>query len=328
MRASAFLLLLLLLLAACAGEPEGESVALDLPSGLRAEVVAAGLQGPTQLIAAPDGEGWWVGQLAGPERQDVGQVVAVAPGGGIEVLLDGLATPTGIAVWRDALWVQTPRELLRAPLADGRPGDVEAVLTDLPNNGRSQGTLSIIDDALVFTTTGSLRGGEPVEGSGRLWALREPDAEPEVLATGFKNAYAHATTADGAVLVTEIAEPIGGGVPVEELNVLVPGGDYGWPGCAGDGEAISGGSCAGTEPPLATFPPSSTPTSVVVSPFDADRALVALWVGRRVVSVPLAGGEPEPWLTGVERPQHLLADGDGALLLVDHGEGRILRIRE
>jgi len=77
--------------------------------------------------------------------------------------------------------------------------------------------------------------------------------------------------------------------------------------------------------------PGATPTSVAEAPWDDTVLLVALWVERRIVAVPKAG-EEQPvaytdFLTGIERPQFLLADGD-RLLVVDHEGGRILAVTE
>jgi glucose/arabinose dehydrogenase len=330
MRALLLAFVALLLASGCSsgggGAPAGDTSSLMLPQGLTATVIADGFTGPTQLIDAPGGEGWWLAKLAGPEGAGEGEVVAVAPDGTTETLLTDLDKPTGIAVWRDALWIATPTAVLRATLVDGRPSEPQAVIADLPNNGRAQGTLNVLDDALVYVTTGRTSGPEPVEGSGALWRLEDPESEPQRIASGLKNAYALAALPSGDVLVTEIAEPLlDFGEPVEELNLLEEGADYGWPGCAGDGEEVIPGGCEGTVAPFVTLPPGSTPTSVVASPFDPDGVLVALWNAGEVVAVPAEGGGSATWLTGIEHPQHLLADGD-ALLLVDFDGGRILRI--
>lgn len=332
------------LLAACAViAGRGSADPGDQSSGDASEVVAAvddrlsverhvtGLVGPTQMIAGPDGR-LWVAQLGGPENAGDGQVVAVdPPSGDVAVLLEGLEKPTGIAWLDGSLWIATPTRLLRA---DGQPpGPPVVVLDGLPNNGRSQGTLTVTPDGLLlYETSGRERDGGPVDGSGSLWLLdpQQPD-RPTRLASGLKNAYAQVHDADGRLWATEVAEPIGGVAAPDEVNRIDAGGDYGWPACVGDRMAVNsfGGDperCGRTARPHATFEPGATPTSIVVSPFDEERLVVALWTTDRVVTVPLEDGGPsEPLLTGFGHPQHLLVDGD-ALLVSDHATGTIWRV--
>ena len=85
-------------------------------------------------------------------------------------------------------------------------------------------------------------------------------------------------------------------------------------------------------PAVAAFSPHSTPTSVVISPFETDTLLVALWLSGEVVQLPLtytgnnAESDPEPFLSGVSRPQHMLARPDGSLWVSDYATGTIYRI--
>jgi glucose/arabinose dehydrogenase len=317
--------------AASGPQPSDEpSVSAD---ELRVERAATGLAGPTQMIAGPDGR-LWVAQLAGAENAGQGQIVAVdLATRAQEVLLDGLDKPTGLAWLDGALWIATPTQVLRA---DGDPpARPRVVLDDLPNNGRSNGTLTVTpDNRLLFETSGRERDGGAVEGSGALWTLDpgRPRASPSTLAAGLKNAYAHVYDSRGRLWTTEIAEPIGGVAAPDEINRVTPGEDYGWPACVGDRVPVDafGGDpvrCGRTVRPHATFAPAgATPTSVVVSPFDDRELLVALWNVGRVVAVPLDGGAPRDVLTGLDRPQHLLVDGD-ALLVSDHATGTIWRVR-
>lgn len=111
-----------------------------------------------------------------------------------------------------------------------------------------------------------------------------------------------------------------------------PGADYGWPRCYG--RDLAGPDCSNVRPATAVFPIHSTPTSVAVSPFAPDTLLVALWVEGEVVRVPItyvgdnAAGDPEPFLSGVDRPQHLLVAPDGALWVSDYAGGYIYRIQQ
>ena len=306
-----------------------------LPVGYRAEAVVIGLSGPTQMTFGPDGQ-FYVAQLAGGENSGTGEVLRIdLATGEQETLLQDLYKPTGLAVTATDLWVMAGNRLLRAPLTETGAGRPEAVLQDLPNNGRSEGTLTLTPDGgLLYETSGALGANGPQPNSGVLWRLELADpADPEPLATGLKGAYGHVFAPDGTLYTTEIGDDwVGGGPPPDELNVVSAGADYGWPRCYGRGRAAReyGGTaadCAETERPLALFTRDATPTSVAVSPFNQDELVVALWVPSQVVRVDAESGEVTPFLTGVQLPQHLLADGD-TLLVSGLAAGTIYRVSQ
>ncbi len=314
---------------------------LVLPQGFRADLIVEGLAGPTQMIAGPDGR-LWVAQLNGGENAGIGQVLSLSPETGKgNILLDLLFKPTGIAAHNGTLWIAAGRDLLAAPIGvDGSVGPPEPMLTDPPSNGRSNGTLTVTPHGeIIYETSGSRQGNEAAPGSGSLWALTPQDpANPRVLATGLKGAYAHAIDAQGRIWTTEIGDdPIDDGAPPDELNLVVTGADFGWPPCAGNSEPVLryGGTverCAQSRAPVVLFPPNATPTSVAVAPWDESVLLVALWNRGEVVQVMLtpdgdnATGESTPFLTGLRNPQHLLAWRDGSLLVSDFATGTIFRI--
>ena len=321
---------------------------LTLPDGFRASVAVEGLTGPTQHVIGPDGR-LWVAQLAGQENAGAGEVVAIdLATGERETLLTGLTKPTGIAVLDGALWIAAGRDILRAPLSenDGENngvGEPETILSDLPFNGRSEGTLTATDDGmLLYETSGRRQGNGAQPGSGSIWQLDPAEPQnPQPLATGLKGAYARTIDDEGRLWTTEMGDdPVNGEAPPEEINLVVEGADFGWPQCYGDQLPARnyGGTeeiCAETRPPVVTFAPHSSPTSIVVSPFTADsdnlELLVALWVGRGVQRVQItesgdnATGTVEPFLDGLTNPQHLLADGD-SLLVSDFATGTIYRV--
>lgn len=326
------------LVAACGGEGAATVVgapAISIPDGFRVEVLADGFDGPTQIAVAPDGR-LLVAELNGGERDGNGRVVAVALDAPDDrtVLVDGLLTPTGIAVTGDLLWIMEQRRLSVGPLDDGSRRTV--VADDLAFNGRSQGTLTAErSGAVLYDTSGRETGDGLVAGSGTLWRIEGPDAAPVAVAGGLKHAYAHAEHPDGRLFVTEISDGrLDGATPPDELVVVRDGDDFGYPRCIGDRTPVvelgaTAADCAGSPPSLALFEPGSTPTSVAVAPWDDSTLLVALWNAGVVVTVP-AGPAAQPhtgevFLGGVQHPQHLLALGD-RLLVVDHAGGRILAV--
>lgn len=300
--------------------------------------LVSGLGGPTQI--AHDGHGGFVvAELNGGERDGTGRVVRFESlPGEPAVLVDGLLTPTGVVVDADdRLWIMEQRRLTAGPLDDS--AERRIVLDELPFNGRSEGTLSAVPDGgVLFDTSGSRRGDRLVPGSGSLWFLASPDDEPEVFASGFKHAYGHAPAdeLEAAWFVTEMSDGrLDGAVPPDELVVARRGDDFGYPRCIGDGVPVAelgatAEDCADTPPSLALFPPGATPTSVVRAPWDPDLLLVTLWNRGQVVALPAAAGprphEPVVIVDTLERPQHLLVDGD-RVLATDFAAGTIVEIR-
>lgn len=343
---TSLLVLLIVTLGGCTRAARTPSLAprpadLILPSGFTATPIADGLNGPTQMIAGPDGR-LWVAQLNGSENEGKGQVLSVNPDTGARrVQLEGLYKPTGIAVHSGVLWIASGRDLWQAEIgADASVAPPDPVLTELPFNGRSNGTLTVTPHGeILYETSGSRLGNAAAPGSATLWALTPQDpSHPRALATGLKGAYGHAVDAQGRIWTTEIGDdPIDDGYPPEELNLVVIGADFGWPQCAGDRQPVRryGGTperCAETRAPVALFAPGATPTSVAIAPWDETILLVALWNRGEVVQVKItpdgdnAVGEVSPFLSGLRNPQHLLAWRDGSLLVSDFATGVIYRV--
>ncbi len=248
-----------------------ESEQLDL------EVLVEGLEGPTQISPHPDG-GFLLAELGpGGEGEPTGRISRINLDGpdDREVLVDGINTPTGVTAAGDLLWIMEPDRLLVAPLDGGEP---EVVFADMPNNGRSNGTITTLaDGTIVFDTAGRRSGNEPAEHSGILWALSPddrdrlgwahdsfpqnpspvPDGEiPEdpgqpteegpygrILLDGMKHAYAVAEFPDGRLAVTEMSDGTydGEGAP-DEVLVITPDPQGilrgGWPRCIGNRQPV------------------------------------------------------------------------------------------
>lgn len=313
-----------------------DGVTIDGDFGV--EVLVDGLTGPTQIVRADDR--LIVAELDGSEGAGTGRVLSIGldDTADRQILVDDLLTPTGVAVDGDLLWVMEQRRLTVGPLAD--PTDRTVVLDDLPYNGRSEGTLTAVEGGgILYDTSGSRAADRPDEltpGSGTLWYLPSPDAEPEEYATGFKHAYAHTYAPDGTLFVTEMSDGrLDGESPPDELVVVDAGTDFGYPRCIGNSVPVAelgatADTCAEAPGSHALFPPRSTPTSVAIAPWDTDTAVVALWNDGQVVTVPVAAAADEPhrgaaFITGIAHPQHLLADGD-RLLVVDFDAGRVLSV--
>ena len=157
-----------------------------------------------------------------------GEVVAIDPDSEdaeAEVILTGLDKPTGLAFFGGDLWVMERDRLTRGPI-DGSQREV--VVDSLPNNGRSEGTLTVDGSRLLYNTSGALGDDRvPVDDSASLWAVDE-DGAISVVAKGFKNAYAHVRTASDRLFVTEIADGRFDGEPAADEVIEVVEGRRSW----------------------------------------------------------------------------------------------------
>lgn len=327
--------IVLALLVGCGSEPtlpDGVTVA----DGLRLEVVAEGFDRPTQIAPAGDGR-WVIGELAGAENDATGRVLLVGLDDGERTVLQtGLDKPTGVAVRGNDLFVMQRDRLSRTALEPA--ATLETVVGDLPNNGRSQGSLTLTGRGeLLYDTSGRKRGAERTDGSGLLLALPEGDDTPRTVAEGFKHAYAHVEHPDGSLFTVEMTDgTFDGERGQDELVIVSEGDDGGWPQCVDDNRPVIefGGTadgCAESPRSHALFGPGATPTAVVVAPWDASTLLVALWIPGTIVSVPVEAGdrphEPTVVVDGLESPQSLAVDGD-RVLVVDHETGTVFALAE
>ncbi len=301
------------------------------PAGFEVAVVVDDLTGPTQFFIEDDGN-IVAAHLSGGENDRAGRVVRIdTDGNQIDVLFTGLDKPTGLLARGGEIWVMEATQLSRGPSGGGA---LQPVLTDLPNNGRSQGTLTLTPEGdVLFNTSGSNRGAMVAEGSGRLWKVGD-DGIPIEVASGFKHAYAHVFGADSILWSTEMSDgSFDGTVAEDELVQVVVGADHGWPYCVGPNRPVvefGQESCDGVPESIVTFGPGATPTSVVMSPFVEGGLHVALWNRGEVVSLsqqaqPGRGDGAVPFLSGLAGPQHLVAY-DGRLYISEFGAARILVI--
>ncbi len=337
MRAAICLVALACLAGACTREAGWSNVAgeseldgIEVVGDFEVSVVIDQLSGPTQFYVEPGGS-FVVAQINGGERDGVGQVVRIDPDGQRTVLFDQLDKPTGVLGRGEEIWVMEATQLSKG---SARGGALTPVVQDLPNNGRSQGTLTLTPEAAVlYNTSGSKRGSVVAEGSGRLWEIDDNEVPREV-ASGFKHAYAHAYVGD-QLWSTEMSDgTFDGETPEDELVQVSEGVDHGWPFCVGQNRPVAEygqTDCEGVPETVVAFEAGATPTGLVESPFFDGGLHVALWTRGLVVSVsnqarPGAGDSFVPLLSGLAGPQHLVAH-EGDLYLSEFGANRILRIR-
>jgi glucose/arabinose dehydrogenase len=331
----------LVLATGCTGRSTGTSTTSTAPSataqaldtaavppesktGADSEVVVDGLNGPTQFVLLDDGR-FLIAQLNGDEDEKSGQVIVVDPTSKTTtVLLSGLDKPTGVIRHQGAVWVMMKRGIVRATW-DGEKnvGPIETVLKDLPYNGRSEGTLTVLgDERIAYETSGNNEGGDVIVDSGRLWAYDTGTKQTTAIAVGLKNAYAHALLPDGRLAVTEIGDNIVD-APLEEINLVdlaVKQPSYGWPNCPAPTV------CPQVVSPLATFPAKATPGGIALAQ-DGMALYVTLLTTGQLVEVPLDGGAQRVVAQDLVLPLHAVIDDEGRILVGEHGAGRIVAVR-
>ncbi len=343
-----------------AGSSEG--VGADT-SAFRAQptVLLTDFRGPTQIAFGPTGT-WLVAELggeepAGDENGSVGRVLLIDPiTKSRRVLADELDKPTGVAWIDGTVWVMVRRGIVRFPLADEplralmEAKDVAVptvVLSDLPFNGRSQGTItSLPNGTFLYETTGNIKrnadGAElPQKGSGILWMFDTKTERSTEVALGLKNSYAHSVLPDGRIVTTEIGDNIAS-EPLDEVNVFDPNSptqqsspaSFGWPFCDHTATPVDAQwekVCEVAKPAMRTFPAHVTPTGVVHHNTDL---YVSLFVSGQIMRLPKDAVAPtsatpqsrtpmQVWAGDLEGPHTLLVDGQ-RLLVTETTAGRIV----
>ncbi|MCX5393354.1 sorbosone dehydrogenase family protein [Streptomyces sp. NBC_00094] len=200
-------------------------------------------------------------------------------------------------------------------IAFGPDGMLYAGTGETGLTGLAQDRSSLGGKILRMTPEGRPAPGNPFPGS-------------VVYSYGHRNVQGIAWDAEGRLWAAEFGQNTW-----DELNLVRPGRNYGWP------EVEGRAGKAGFVDPVAQWPPSEA------SPSGIAYARGAIWMaglrGERLWRVPLSGtersGEPEAFLKGTYgRLRTVLAGGDGRLWLVtsetdargtpEDGDDRILRL--
>ncbi|WP_306314690.1 PQQ-dependent sugar dehydrogenase [Streptomyces hydrogenans] len=316
------------------------TVAGTLTEGLRSPWGLAALPGGDLLVSSRDDR--TVTRVDGRSgaKRSLGEVPGVVPGG--EGGLMGLAVREG---WVYAyLTAESDNRIVRMRYGGGagdRLGAPEPVLTGIPKGTiHNGGRIAFGPDGMLYAGTGetgetglaqdraSLGGkilrmtpeGKPAPGN--------PFADSVVYSYGHRNVQGISWDAEGRLWAAEFGQNTW-----DELNLVEPGRNYGWP------EVEGTAGKAGFVDPVAQWPTSEA------SPSGIAWARGAVWMaglrGERLWRIPLSGaersGEPQAFLGGeYGRLRTVLADGAGGLWLVtsetdgrgtpETGDDRILRL--
>lgn len=298
--------------------------------------VATGLRSPWGLAFLPDGSALVSERdTARVVRLDDGGVtpVGTVPGvsfGGEGGLLGLAVAPT----FRDDRWVYAyhsaagENRVVRLPLRGGRLGAPEVVLDGIPVSSiHNGGRLAFGPDGMLYVSTGDAAdtslSRRPESLGGKILRITpdgsippdNPDPGSPVYSSGHRNVQGLAWDDEGNLWASEF-----GANTWDELNLIEPGGDYGWPSVEG-----AGGADQGFVDPVVQWPTDQASPSGLA--FADGSLFMAALRGQRLWAVPVGAGragEPEEFFTGeLGRLRTVAPAPDGSLWLVTNNtDGR------
>ncbi len=338
---------------------------LKVPPQFRVNIFARDLGNARMMLLAPDGTIFLT-------RHKEGDLVALRDRNG-----DGRADDQsavlklkevhGIALRDNVMYLATTKKLLKARLdSQGRPEQPQE-FADLPDGGQHpRRTLGFDSAGLLYVSIGSTCNNceESNPEHATMVRMRPDGSQRRVFARGLRNTIGFAWHPQTAELwgMDHGSDDRGNDVPLEELNLLKDGADYGWPFCHGSNQVDEIATkprqgtkeehCAKATPPTLAYQAHSAPIAFLFYTgelfpaefrHDAFVALHGSWnrspaVGYKVVRVKFENGRPvriEDFLSGflIEegkahfgRPAGLAVARDGALLISDDAGGVIYRV--
>ena len=273
----------------------------------------------------------------------------------------GLHHPVGMAFSEGALWVANTDGVIRFEYAEGdvSANGPPALVFPLPGGGRNPDRSLIIDaHDWLYVGVGAPCNAclPPDQRAASVLRYAVDGSEAALYANGLRDPAGLAQNPlTGEIWLTDKArDDRGDDGPPDELNQLVPGGDYGWPRCTGnrrpDGEFVGG--CTDTIPPVIAFPAHLAPTGLAFYEGDMfpedmrddlfvtsqGSTMRSLPIGYKLMRVAFEGGRPtgevidavHGWLRPDTRrwgrPVDVEPAADGALLIADDAGGRVYRL--
>lgn len=316
-------------------QPQTISTGLDAPWGL------AFLPGGDALVGQRDDGQLMRVPAGGGDPQPVGEVQGVRSGG--EGGLLGLAvSPTFASDKLVYAYYTADREnrVVRFPLDD--PSQQQVILKGIDRaNIHNGGRIAFGPDGMLYASTGDAGDKGEAQDKGDLNGkiLRvapdgsipadNPFAGSPVWSYGHRNVQGLAWDSSKRLYASEFGQNT-----FDEVNLIEPGNNYGWP--VVEGMADTGGG-EFTQPLLTWRPEEASPSGAAIV---GDALYVAALRGQRVWQVPLDGrgglGEPVPQLEGeLGRVRTVAAAPDGSLWVITSntdgrgqtrdGDDRILR---
>ncbi|GAB3235815.1 PQQ-dependent sugar dehydrogenase [Glycomyces halotolerans] len=295
--------------------PDGGALVSERDSGRIVRVGADGGEPETVYEipdVAPDGEGGLLGLAVSPDYADDEYVYAYFTAGG-----DNRIVRFRLAEDPQPIFVGIAKTSFHngGRIAFGPDGMLYAATGDAGDPGRAQNPDNPNGKILRLDPAGEPAPGNPTEGS-------------PVYSLGHRNVQGLAWDADDRLYASEFGQD-----QWDELNLIEPGGNYGWPEVEGEGDG--GGDFV--NPLLVWETDEASPSGIAIA---GDTLYMAALRGRRLWTVPLHGdgtvGEPESRFEDeYGRLRTVAVAPDGALWLttsntdgrgeVREGDDRIIR---
>lgn len=341
---------------------------LKVPSGFWIDIYASGLGNVRMMAAAADGTLYVT-------RREQGDVLALNDRDGdaraeqVRTIARDLKLVHGITLHQGQMYLATDTMVYKARLKpDGTIETPRAIIRNLPTGGQHPNrTLAVGPDGMLYITVGSTCNA-CVESDPRNATILRSSLEGEkleVFARGLRNTIGFGWHPGSGQLwgFDHGSDGRGDDQPPEELNLLRPQGNYGWPYCFGDHQpdvylnqnppgTTKEAYCPTTLAPTLTYQAHSAPIGMVFytgEQFPAEYrgdAFVAMrgsWnrdpaTGYKLVRVRYQNGWPagfEDFLTGflIEnggayfgRPAGVALAPYGSLFVSDDTNGVIYRI--
>lgn len=317
--------------------------AITVPPGFGVQLLLGGPQfvNATSMAFGEDGELF----IAAPDG--IYTAILNGPSGiqGVRLYTDSVKAALGLAVRGRQLYASSNGNLyvLRDLDGDRKADDIRVLASGLPSfvyathstNGLAFGP----DGRLYWAVGGTSDHGpelDPVAGS--ILSIGPDTGEYQVYARGLRNPYDLAWCHDGQLFATDNGPDTRDGTlvygPPDELNLILPGRNYGYPDVFGYAPSWSD-----TESPIALLPAGAVPVGIACyegQSFPAEMRgdlFIALWASgeiRRAHSEATDHGAM--WKIssfvsyGPGRPIDVIAAPNGDLLWLDYLNGQIYRV--
>lgn len=221
----------------------------------------SGRFGFTALAFMPDGRLF-------ATRPLTGELVSLSDGNGdglpeqAQVVAGGMTLPNGLTYHNGALYISGGAHLYR-----WQDGELMTLVEDLPSGaGLWTGGVAVGPDERLYVSTGApcdlCAPDDPDRGAVLSFAL---DGSDRQRVAGGLRAPADLTFVNDVLWTVDTASDFQTTPDMDELNIVTPGADFGWPYCVGaDGVMLLPGraDCDGVTPPAFSLPTHSTPVGL------------------------------------------------------------------
>jgi len=314
---------------------------ISLPDGFSAYAIATGFFRPTSIALSPDD-----GTLFVSERHGTVERIVDTDGDGVFESSTTFARTSGditgvLAAPDGGIYVSNTGSLLLMwdTDGDGESDSSDEIVSDLPSGRHQNNGLVLGPDGNLYLANGSTcdECDEENERSATILQMGADGSNPRVFASGLRNPYDLVFDAQGRLWATDN----GSDTPcetIDELDLIVDGGDYGWPYAEDGCDPLTDGI-----PPVASLGLHTAATGIDAyqgGQFPPDYRgdlFLTLW-GSFVAEPELAPqllratiddtrddpqGAIRPFADGFRHPIDVLVDRDGTLLVLDYGEGGV-----